>query len=71
MSLALLFYGGGGGSVLDLRGTYSDAGYTVSLITPDTVIFPDTIITPDGILIGREDYGVISGGSRGNVGVAG
>lgn len=40
---------GGGGSVLDPRGTYSDAGYIVSPITPDTV----------------------SGGSRGNVGVAG
>lgn len=74
MTLALLMPGvglGGGGTVLDPRGTYSDAGYTVSLITPDTVIFPDTIITPDGILIGREDYGSISGGSRGNTGAAG
>lgn len=71
MSLALLFYGGGGGVVRDPRGVFADAGYELELIYPDTVIFPDTIITPDGILIGREDYGNISGGSRGNVGVAG
>lgn len=62
---------GGGGTVLDLRGTYSDAGYTTMAITPDTEIFLDTIITPDGILVGREDYGDISGGTRGNVGSAG
>lgn len=38
--LALLVPGvgmGGGGTVLDLRGTYSDAGYTVSLITPESI----------------------------------